>query len=334
MLVLVGPSGSGKSSLLRAGLAASLAEDGVRCTIVPTGASEDELLTEIEDGDAGSVLVLDQVEEVVARLASPAQRARLADALVACAARRRLALAIRADRFGDLAELPGFAGLAERGLVLLGPLGEEALREVIEGPAREAALLLEPGLVDVLLQDVRDDPGALPLLSHALRETWERREGRTLTVEGYRASGGISGAVARSAEQVYDGLPDDDRDQLRGLMLRLLTLAPDGEPLRSAVPREAIPADAAHEHLVERLVQARLVTGRCRRRSTWRTRPSPAPGRGCAAGSTTTSRVSASCATSAPRPRAGTRWDVPTPSSTGETGWRGRPPGRPLPAAT
>ena len=260
VLVLVGPSGSGKSSLLRAGLAASLADEGTRCAIVPTGASEDELLTEIEDGDARTVLVLDQVEEVVARLASAQQRARLAEALVACAGRRRLALAIRADRFGDLAELAGFASLAERGLVLLGPLGEEALREAIEGPAREAALLLEPGMVDVLLQDVRDDPGALPLLSHALRETWERREGRTLTVEGYRASGGIRGAVARSAEQVYDDLPDDDRAKLRGLMLRLLTLAPDGEPLRSAVPRGAIPGDAAHEHLVERLVRARLVT--------------------------------------------------------------------------
>jgi WD40 repeat protein/DNA-binding SARP family transcriptional activator/energy-coupling factor transporter ATP-binding protein EcfA2 len=260
VLVLVGPSGSGKSSLLRAGLAASLVEDGIGCAIVATGASEDELLRDIENDKDRSVLVLDQVEEVVARVGSPRRRARLAAALVACAERRRVALAIRADRFGDLAELPGFPGLAERGLVLLGPLGEMALREAIEGPAREAALLLEPGLVDVLLRDVRDDPGALPLLSHALRETWERREGRTLTVEGYRASGGIRGAVARSAEQVYDALPDDDRERLRGLMLRLLTLAPDGEPLRSAVPRGAIPADAAHEHLVERLVQARLVT--------------------------------------------------------------------------
>jgi WD40 repeat protein/DNA-binding SARP family transcriptional activator len=260
VLVLVGPSGNGKSSLLRAGLAASLVDEGIRCAIVPTGASEDELLTEIEHGDARSVLVLDQVEEVVARFPSPTQRARLAEALAACAARRRLALAVRADRFGDLAELSGFASLAERGLVLLGSLGEEALREAIEGPAREAALLLEPGLVDVLLQDVRDDPGALPLLSHALRETWERREGRTLTVEGYRASGGIRGAVARTAEQVYDDVPADDRAKLRGLMLRLLTLAPDGEPLRSAVPRGAIPEDAAHEHLVERLVRARLVT--------------------------------------------------------------------------
>jgi WD40 repeat protein/DNA-binding SARP family transcriptional activator/energy-coupling factor transporter ATP-binding protein EcfA2 len=259
-LVLVGPSGSGKSSLLRAGLAASLAEDGVECVIVATGATDDELLAEIEAGNDRSVLVLDQVEEIVARFGSPPHRARFADALVAFATHRRVALAIRADRFGDLADLPGFPDLAERGLVLLGPLDEGSLREAIEGPAREAALLLEPGLVDVLLQDVRDDPGALPLLSHALRETWERREGRTLTVEGYRASGGIRGAVARSAEQVYDDLPDEDRDRLRALMLRLLTLAPDGEPLRSAVPRGAIPADAAHELLVERLVRARLVT--------------------------------------------------------------------------
>ena len=79
-------------------------------------------------------------------------------------------------------------------------------------------------------------------------------------MEGYRASGGIRGAVARSAEQVYDELPEGDRSRLRDLMLRLLTLAPDGEPLRSSVPRGAIPADAAHQQLVEMLVRARLVT--------------------------------------------------------------------------
>ena len=261
VLVLVGPSGSGKSSLLRAGLAASLADDGVQCVIVPTGASENELLTEIKEGDARTVLVLDQVEEVVARLAS-----------------RRAAGAARPGP-RRLRRSPT-AGAGDPGRPLRGPGGAARVRQASlraawccsarsarkrcarrsRGPAREAALLLEPGMVDVLLQDVRDDPGALPLLSHALRETWERREGRTLTVEGYRASGGIRGAVARSAEGVYDDLLDDDRAKLRGLMLRLLTLSPDGEPLRSAVPRGAIPEDAAHEHLVERLVQARLVT--------------------------------------------------------------------------
>ena len=63
--------------------------------------------------------------------------------------------------------------------------------------------MVEPGLVDLLVAEVARDPGALPLLSHALQETWRRREGRTLTVAGYRDSGGINGAVAQSAERLY-----------------------------------------------------------------------------------------------------------------------------------
>ena len=70
-------------------------------------------------------------------------------------------------------------------------------------PARLAGLVIEPGLVDLLVREVADDPGALPLLSHALLETWRRREGNTLTVAAYRASGGIHGAVAQSAERLY-----------------------------------------------------------------------------------------------------------------------------------
>ncbi|WP_167880425.1 BTAD domain-containing putative transcriptional regulator [Nocardioides guangzhouensis] len=260
VLVLVGASGSGKSSLLRAGLVAALTREGITCVVPPAGTGHDDLLTELAEGDGSTVLVLDQFEEVMAGCPSATQRASLAAELVGATERRRLVLAVRADRFGDLSGLPGFGRLAERGLAVLGPLGEDKLREAIEGPAREAALLLEPGLVDLVLHEVRDDPGALPLLSHALRETWERREGRTLTVEGYRASGGIRGAVARSAEQLYDELPEGERSRLRDLMLRMLTLAPDGEPMRSWVPRGAIPADPAHQQLVEMLVRARLVT--------------------------------------------------------------------------
>ena len=85
----------------------------------------------------------------------------------------------------------------------MGGLEERDLREAIEGPARQAGLVIEPGLVDVLVREVKDDPGALPLLSHALLETWKRREGNTLTVAGYRASGGIHDAVAQSAERLY-----------------------------------------------------------------------------------------------------------------------------------
>jgi Novel STAND NTPase 1 len=67
-------------------------------------------------------------------------------------------------------------------------MSDEDLRRAI---ARLAGLRLEPGLIDLVLRDVAGEPGALPLMSHALRETWERRDGRTLTVEAYQESGGV-----------------------------------------------------------------------------------------------------------------------------------------------
>ena len=139
-------------------------------------------------------------------------------------------------------------------------MSDADLRVAIEGPARQAGLLLEPGLVDLLVREVEGEPGALPLLSHALHETWQRREGRTLTVEGYQATGGIRGSVAQSAEDVYDRVPAEQRPLLRDLLLRLVTPTPDGEPVRSRVPRRTVATDAEHERLVELLVRARLVT--------------------------------------------------------------------------
>ena len=94
---------------------------------------------------------------------------------------------------------------------------------------QQAGLVLQPGLVDLLVREVRDDPGALPLLSHTLMETWRRREGHTLTVDGYRASGGIHGAVAQSAEQLYAGMAAEQRHLLRDLLLRLVSPGAEGE---------------------------------------------------------------------------------------------------------
>ena len=82
----------------------------------------------------------------------------------------------------------------------------DSLRTAIEGPARQAGLLLEAGPGRPPRHRGGGEPGALPLLSHALRQTWERREGRILTLAGYRATGGIRQAVAQSAERVYDDL--------------------------------------------------------------------------------------------------------------------------------
>ena len=114
---------------------------------------------------------------------------------------------LRADRLGELAAYPEFARLVEPGLHLLSAMSERDLRAAIEGPARQVGLLLEPGLVDLLVREVEGEPGALPLLSHALHQTWQRREGRTLTVDGYQATGGIRGSVAQSAEEIYNQVP-------------------------------------------------------------------------------------------------------------------------------
>ena len=169
-------------------------------------------------------------------------------------------MALRADHLADIASSPTFSRLVERGLYLVGGLEEAGLREAIEGPARQAGLVIEPGLVDVLVREVKDDPGALPLLSHALLETWKRREGNTLTVAGYRASGGIHDAVAQSAERLYARVEVEQRHVLRDLVLRLVSPGSQGEPVRSRVPRRLIASDVEHDQLIEMLVGARLVT--------------------------------------------------------------------------
>jgi WD40 repeat protein/DNA-binding SARP family transcriptional activator/energy-coupling factor transporter ATP-binding protein EcfA2 len=260
VLVVVGPSGSGKSSLIRAGIAAALQRDGRRVVIVTPGAYPLDALTALPTPVDDTVLVVDQCEEAVTLCDDGDARDRFFEALVRHAAGAPLVVALRADRLGELTTVRAFARLVEDGLYLLPRMDETELRAAIEGPARQAGLLLEPGLVDVLVQDVEDEPGALPLLSHALRETWLGREGRTLTVEGYRSSGGIRGAVARTAEQVYEQAPAEQRPLLRDLLLRLVVPSPEGEPVRGRVPRRTLATDAAHEQVIELLVAARLVT--------------------------------------------------------------------------
>ena len=123
---------------------------------------------------------------------------------------------------------------------------------------------LEPGLVDLVLRDVAGEPGALPLLSHALRATWERRDGRTLTVEGYRDSGGVASALAQTADSVIESLPAAERPLIRNMFLRLTELGEGIEETRRRVAiDELVPEGTsldAIQGLLERLADARLVT--------------------------------------------------------------------------
>jgi WD40 repeat protein len=260
VLAVVGPSGIGKSSLVRAGVVASLLQGGTPVLVTTPGAHPMDSLTGLK-ARGRQTLVVDQAEEAVTVGTDPGERERYFAALAAhVGAGGALVLSLRADHLGDLAPYPDIARVLEDGLYLLGPMAEPDLRSAIEGPARRAGLRLEPGLVDLLVREVEGEPAALPMLSHVLRETWERREGPTLTVEGYGATGGIRYAVSQSAEKLYDAMDQSQRTQLRSLLLRLVMPTEDGDPVRARVPRAKIAVDDAHARLVERLVHARLVS--------------------------------------------------------------------------
>jgi WD40 repeat protein len=148
--------------------------------------------------------------------------------------------------------------------VLLGPMSAGELERAITEPARLAGLKLEPGLVELILRDVATEPGALPLLSHALRATWERRDGRTLTVEGYRQSGGVASAIARTADAVVDHLPEEQHRLARSMFLRMTELGEGIPDTRRRVTIDELVTDRATAEtvhtLVARLADARLVT--------------------------------------------------------------------------
>jgi WD40 repeat protein/DNA-binding SARP family transcriptional activator len=260
VLAVVGPSGSGKSSLVRAGIVAALAREGQHCDVFTPGRNPVGALPPPRTSGKPRPMVVDQAEELFSLCHDQAERERFVRLLADHAEGAPLVLVLRADRMGDVSAHPALAKLVERGLYVLPAMSPEDLRAAIEGPARQAGLVVEPGLADLLVREVENEPGALPLLSHALRETWLRREGRTLTVAGYQASGGIRGAVAQSAESLYGELDPDQRRALHDLLLRLVFPGIEGEPVRSRLPRRQVVTHPAQDELVDRLVRSRLVT--------------------------------------------------------------------------
>jgi DNA-binding SARP family transcriptional activator/WD40 repeat protein len=255
-LVIVGPSGCGKSSLARAGVAATLRRRGSDVVVLTPGAELRHALDEIR---AGTALVVDQLEDLFTPAIDQEQRTAVVAQLVARVATAPVVVTLRSDHLDAVAENAAFAALVESSIYLLRPMDENDLRAAIEGPATRAGLRLEPGLVDLLVRDVIDQPGALPLLSHALTEVWARREGRVLTAASYRAVGGVQGAVGQTADLAFERLPPEGRRIARQLFLRLVTLA-DGEPMSQRVDRRDIGIDAPHTDVIDVLTRARLLT--------------------------------------------------------------------------
>jgi WD40 repeat protein/DNA-binding SARP family transcriptional activator len=252
-LALVGVSGSGKSSLLRAGLLPALDRDHA---LVRPGEPQ-------PFGGAANVFAVDQFEELFAAKVTEEQRAAFVTELVETAwdpERRALVIiALRADFFVQLARYPELADLVGPNHVLLGPMSTSELRRTIEGPSERVGLEVEPELVDTLVDDVAGEPGGLPLLSTALVDLWEEREGRRLTLAAYGHSGGVQGAVAKHAEAAFQSLDADDQLVVRRLLLRLV----GGEEAltRRRASREELEADEDERvsHVLSVLTERRLL---------------------------------------------------------------------------
>ncbi|MHA6622486.1 nSTAND1 domain-containing NTPase [Pseudonocardia sp. DLS-67] len=276
-LVVVGPSGAGKSSLLAAGVVPGLADEhGMRALVITPGT---EPLQEIDAQIANNVtdnvtdvLVVDQLEEVFAPDVSAASRAAFLTALNDLAARPpgagRVAVVIglRADFYAEALRLRELATALQWAQVLVEPMTPKELREVVVRPAEQAGVEIEDDLVDLLLEDLAlgDDPsaGALPLLSHALMSTWRRSNGIRMTLADYRATGGVRGAIGRSAEDAIAQLGSDYEEPVRQMFLRLVHVAEDVVDTRRRVERAAllhIGHAAATAEALDRFVHHRLL---------------------------------------------------------------------------
>ncbi|MFE7527642.1 AAA family ATPase [Kitasatospora sp. NPDC057542] len=222
------------------------------------------------------LLVVDQFEELFTACKDEQEREAFIRALSALCSRTErsrapravVLIGLRADFYGHCAAYPALHTALKASQVLVGPMLPEEVRDAVEKPARLAGLRVEQGLVDLLLQDLRtrsderrDTVTALPLLSHALLATWQKRTGRVLTLTGYQASGGIWHAVRQTAEDTYQALAPEEQQAAQQILLQLVHVVDGAEDTRRRAPLAdlGLDTDPAAPAALDALVRARLV---------------------------------------------------------------------------
>ena len=154
-----------------------------------------------------------------------------------------LIVAVRADFVGRLIAYPPLKAALDAGPFTIGPMSEAELRLAITGPAAEAGLVAEPALVEAVIAELREGAGGglgsgvLPLMSQAMAETWEHREGDQLALRAYRRAGGVADAVNRTAQATYDTLTDRQQEMARLVFTQLTVITPDGQFARRRCSR-------------------------------------------------------------------------------------------------
>ncbi len=300
---LVGASGSGKSSLLRAGLVpALLASAGSAwvCRVMAPGLDPFGELEKAFGAERGErppglaavdvavevsgplLLVVDQFEELftVDRTSFGTREQFLTLLRLIVDGRRdgattAVAIGLRADFYTAASRDPDLLQILQHRQLLVGAMNGAELRRAIEEPARRVGLVVDEDLVDLLIHELAPrglarsahDDGALPLLSHALHQTWLRARRGRLTLADYRAAGDIRGSVEKTAEEAFNSLGPAEQQYARRMFLRLVNVDADSTITRRRGPREQIAfADAEPEcaamtaGVLDRFVEARLVT--------------------------------------------------------------------------
>ena len=278
LLAVVGPSGSGKSSTVKAGLLPRLRSrsDGpiqlitemypgaypfeeLEDALLRVGVDRSSVLEELvgdERGltrvlkhilpsdDAELVLVIDQFEELFSMVPAEQTRRLFLDSLVAATSdpksRLHVVLTMRADFFDRPLGYPEFGALFEAGLVPVKVPSDDELALAISQPARSAGVEFEEGLIGQIVRDVAGQPGSLPLLQYALTELFDDRDSNTITLATYQRGGGVFGALGRRAEALYDELTEPGRLAIRQAFLRMVSVDEGSDDLRRRVRRSQL----------------------------------------------------------------------------------------------
>ncbi|MFW2340418.1 MAG: BTAD domain-containing putative transcriptional regulator, partial [Acidimicrobiia bacterium] len=275
LIAMVGPSGSGKSSAVRAGLIPSIRKGAVsgsdqwliahmlpgadpfielegallRSTLDAPNSLADQLQTSeglrraalrlLPSESSRLLLVVDQFEELFTLVEDHQDRQRFLDCLVDAIGdaygRIVVVVTLRADFYGRPLEHPEFGRRMGDGVINMVPLASDELEAAALEPARHSGVTLEPALLAELIADVLGQPGALPMFQFTLTELFDRRVGDTLTINTYRAIGGLRGALTKGAEDLFQQLDPADQEVAKQLFLRLVTIAEHDEWSRRRV---------------------------------------------------------------------------------------------------